>query len=366
MMTDADDIIRAIDIPERMQIAQAGISARAAPLGPDGLPAGEPSDYLLDPDQLNEAAVWVSSRISPKSTEAFLLDGPDGQPAPLKEAFMTAVFRVINFLAIEYFEVPFIWVHRRDYFVHYNPDAPDYADRSRALLTRDDLWRIYTLCIKFRALADKKAGLAKLWQKLQVEDGYFDEMFARIESLEEAADLTEWVTVKYASKLKELAHRAGAEMIADDAEADIVRNGAGGVKYKRATTDSRYERAKDSLVARFAEQIAIPAETVAADFVLGAKQHYLDDPHSAPDYFAQEFTDPNSYFSDSQSVISAAKIILVAEMGKEPTLRREIRKTFRGFGCVTVRPTETGQAKIDEMHPYYVSQLLSLYDNQPS
>ena len=245
MMTDADDIIRAIDIPERMQIAQAGIVPRVVSA------ANEVSDLLLEQDQLNEASNWVSTRISNALTAQYLTP-KDGLQPPLQEPFLHAIRRVLHFLCYEYFEVPFIWVHRRDYFIHHNPDAPNPQDRSRPLLSREDLWKIYGLAIKYRAMLDRKANLLKLWQTAQAQDIYFSDLFTHIDSLEEAADLVEYVMLKYQKKFKALALQAGTQLITEENEADVTRNGPGGEKYKRATSNSKYEKAKESLAARFA------------------------------------------------------------------------------------------------------------------
>lgn len=51
-------------------------------------------------------------------------------------------------------------------------------------------------------------------------------------------------------------------------------------------------------------------------------------------------------------------MILVHEIAMDPTLRRHFRKYFQEFAVVSVRPTESGMAKIDEMHPFYVRSTL--------
>lgn len=98
----------------------------------------------------------------------------------------------------------------------------------------------------------------------------------------------------------------------------------------------------------------MPAETLAQDFIAGVKQSLMDDPASGPEAFAETFADPSSAFTDAESVIAGAKAILINEIAKEPSLRKEIRKTFRTFGAVTVRPTEKGVQVIDVLHPYHV------------
>ena len=252
MMTDADDIIRALDIPERMQVAQAGLTVRAVPTGADGQDDLDQADCLLRSDEIPDAAIWVRTRISDRITAEFV-SLRDGMEPPLLEPFTAAVEQMLTFLCIEFYEVPFIWVHRRDFFIHHDPNAFKPTDRSIALLTREDLWKIRNLAIKYRAIVDRKDALQKMWEKLNVDDLYYNELYNAIESVEEASDLVEYVTVKYSRELKALAQLAGADLIPEDAEAEATRNGSDGAKLKRATSVSRYERAKNSLVARFAE-----------------------------------------------------------------------------------------------------------------
>lgn len=99
------------------------------------------------------------------------------------------------------------------------------------------------------------------------------------------------------------------------------------------------------------------ADDLAQDFINGQKHHFKDDPHLGPDQYATEYIDAETGFVDSQSVLLGAKVILVHEIAKEPSIRKEIRKAFESFGVVTVKPTDKGNLKIDEMHPYFVSGL---------
>lgn len=252
MMTGEDEIIRAIDIPERMQIAQSGLATRPAPPAQteEGAEA-EPDDTLLRKEELQAAAAWCASRISEELSTEFI-QASDGTIPPLREVFITAVQQVLQFLCVDYFEVPFIWTHRRDYFVHYDPNALDSNMRSKRLLSKEDLWKLYNLAIKYRALLDKKAHLMKLWEKLHQDDQYFMEAYNSIESTEEAADLVEWVTMKYSKQLKELSRAAGADYIPEEENTE-VNNRLPNAKFKRSTGASRYETAKNSLVSKFAE-----------------------------------------------------------------------------------------------------------------
>ena len=70
---------------------------------------------------------------------------------------------------------------------------------------------------------------------------------------------------------------------------------------------------------------------------------------------AEEYTDPAGSFPIADSVLHGARTILIQEIAKEPTIRKVVRSMFKNFGNVSVKPTDKGSQKIDELHPYYVS-----------
>lgn len=57
---------------------------------------------------------------------------------------------------------------------------------------------------------------------------------------------------------------------------------------------------------------------------------------------------------------TAAKLIVVHELVRDPLLRREARRYYLDYAVVNVTPTDKGRSKIDELNPAYVSGALTL------
>lgn len=52
--------------------------------------------------------------------------------------------------------------------------------------------------------------------------------------------------------------------------------------------------------------------------------------------------------------LETARMIIATELGKDPLMRKEIRNAFEKNAVVSVLPTERGNEKIDDFHPYHV------------
>lgn len=285
MLTAADDAIRQLDIPERMQLASAGIPT--LPLDSNDAPAP-----FIDPLDLDEATSWMQSRISSRCNEEFLLKDVDGEDSKLEPLFLEAVKNAIKFINLEFLEVPFLLHHRSDFFVHYDPEETNPDDRTTVFLDQTELWRISALSVKFRAFANRKQELRKTFEALDLpvteEVDYFENLLVAVETVEEVADLTEWVAMKYERQLKE-------------AKADEERERSDGkVRYKRAGRDSIYQDIKKSRVSNLAnvssslqslsdlisllnsfsaqKQMAMTATELSLDFVSASKTHFFEDP----------------------------------------------------------------------------------------
>jgi transcription elongation factor SPT6 len=229
MLTEGDDVIRALDIPERLQLASVGLPS---------LPPTEmgPAPYITL-DNLEDAADWMSTRISSRCTESFLLKDDNGERPAQYPHFLTAITSAIKFLSIDFLEVPFIWDHKKDYLFYstYN----DGVMTPSPFLGLGDLWTISHQLTKFRSLVHRKDLLKETFDGLEVEeDAYFEELFHAAETVEEVADLQAWVGMKYSGKLAEIKE-------AKAAEAEALE---GPVRVKRATRDSVYDNAKKSVV----------------------------------------------------------------------------------------------------------------------
>lgn len=229
MLTEDDDLIRQHDTPERMQLANSSLSQSST------LAFQDP----LTENDLDDAASWVITRLSPETERAFFR--PDGQFHAYLSDLVQAVSYALRFLFIQEFEVPYIWTHKKDYITYFNPDNPRMKIE---LLSLENLWRVYSLGQKYRSLVDRRKALDSHYARLGATDDYYEnEIRKRVESVEMVADATEWLTMKHrdVKKLKfDMAFH-------DDEEQPDAKH------WKAPSRVSAYEIAKKSIVSKLAE-----------------------------------------------------------------------------------------------------------------
>lgn len=229
MLTEDDDLIRAQDIPERMQLATSSLSQSSTL---------SLHQNLTEAD-LDDAAMWVTVRLSPRKTRDFF--SPDGPYNMYREPLVMAVTYALRFLFVQEFEVPYIWTHKRDYISYFNPQEM----RTRVqLISLAELWRIYALGQKYRSLAQRRNALALSYTRLNVEDEYFEQTIRpKIDSVEVVTDATEWLTMTYKLKKQD----AFDFQFHDDEDRADTR------KRKAPSRISAYEVAKKSIVSKLAD-----------------------------------------------------------------------------------------------------------------
>jgi transcription elongation factor SPT6 len=229
MLTEDDDLIRAQDTPERMQLTTSSLS------GSSSISSHQP---LTSEDIDNGGAMWVTQRLSPRKIREFF--DPDGPYQPYRTALVLAVTFALRCIFVDEYEVPYIWTHKRDHISHFDPENP----RNRfELLTLSELWRIYALGQKYRSLVERRNALSASYNKLGVEDEYYqNDIVPMIDGVEVVADTTEWLLMKYKDKKQ---NNVALRFHDDEAEMDR--------KHKTPSRISAYELAKKSIVSKLAD-----------------------------------------------------------------------------------------------------------------
>lgn len=227
MLTEDDDLIRAQDIPERMQLATSSLSHNATL---------SLHKNLTEAD-IDDAATWVTSRLSSRKTRDFF--SPDGPYQAYSQALVLAVSYALRFLFVHEFEVPYIWTYKRDYISYFNPQEM----RARIeLISLSELWRIYALGQKYRSLLDRRNALITSYTRLNVEDEYFGQSIRpKLDCVEMVADATEWLSMRYKVNKQD----SFDFHFHDDEELDRKR--------KTPSRISAYEVAKKSIIAKLAD-----------------------------------------------------------------------------------------------------------------
>lgn len=233
LLTEDDDLIRAQDIPERMQLITSALSFSST------LSIHKP----LSENDIDDAASWVITRLSARKERDFFRG--DGQYHAYLPQLVEAITCALRYIFIQEFEVPYIWMHKRDYISYFDVTNPRLHVE---LLSLDDLWRVYTVGQKYRSLLERRSALDALYARLGVSDDYFShEVRKKIETAEMAADATEWLGMKYRDQKKSKFDFH----FHDDVEQADTR------KHKMPSRVSAYELAKKTIVSKLAE-VGIP------------------------------------------------------------------------------------------------------------
>ncbi|KAF5373643.1 hypothetical protein D9758_000608 [Tetrapyrgos nigripes] len=330
MLTEDDDLIRAQDTPERMQLTTSSLS------GSSSISTHQP---LTSEDIENGGAMWVTQRLSPRKIREFF--EPDGPYQPYRTPLVLAVTFALRCIFVDEYEVPYIWTHKRDHISHFDPENP----RNRfELLTLSELWKIYSLGQKYRSLVERRNALSASYTKLGVEDQYYEtDIVPMIDSVEVVADTTEWLLMKYKDKKQN-----SLALHFHDDEAEVDR------KHKTPSRVSAYELAKKSIVSKLADGFGIKPHEVVRNFTNNQHLHYVNDQDLNPLVYAEQFSDPDPLKMQApEEMLRRARMIFATELGKDPQLRDAMRQQFLRDAVISVEPTERGVVKIDDHNIYF-------------
>ncbi|KAI5290141.1 Transcription elongation factor spt6, partial [Ascosphaera acerosa] len=324
-LTDEDARIRAEDVPERYQLARAPFA-----------------HLVLTEEQFREETRWVANAM-------LLKRRVDDE---LEEPFRKAVAKVLEFMVHDDFEVPFIFQHRKDYLIHASRipispkrDALDdddddpvvtYQVKAEKLLNMTDLWDIFELDLKFRALIDKRNTLQKAYDQLRelstVVDPLFETMLAAAASMEELQDVQDYLYFRWPAQLRDVAA--------------VERGGR-----RKTFAKSLHERLRGSRAFELLDAFGISAAAFARNVMKEGGRAYTEDPPAHPEDLADACVD--DAFSTAAQVLKTAKAAFAEELYMQPQLRRTVRNALVPSGVVHCIRTDKGLKNIDEQHPYY-------------
>lgn len=373
MLTEEDDRIKRIDIPERLQLAVPG---------EDGLKLLE---RKLNDDELLEAAKWASSRISTRCNSDFLDDA--GIHFRYRNEFLGCVRLMLAYMLNDLLEVPFLYQHRFDELEHIAFDPVENRYKGIDLLSRRELYVLVGLGLKYKTLLARKEALQETFNRLdlgpvekaetdpaedpseaaerearreaaQQEKQLFEEMLSQVTSLEELSDITEWLTMRHGQKMRDAQALAAANgnSAAEDMEG-LTLNGETVPStvtsgFKKPSLVGQYERVKNTVISQFANEFGLSSDELAANISSQARRHIPDDQTKPPLEFAEGFTSHEWGAPTPEVALAKAKMLLSQEIGRDPLLKREIRQLFKDSAEINIEPTERGMTKIDDQHPY--------------
>lgn len=324
MLTDEDNIIRETDVPERLQLARKPF--KDLELTPDAMQ-----------ERLTEEASWITSLLWPKKGLQSYFHGP----------FTKAVHKVLEFINIEDYEVPFIFNHRKDYLIHAPGDGDDQDDpdnpppmdvRPERLLNQSDLWEVFDLDLKFRAFAEKRDALRQNYDNVRsvyenIVDEEIEELSSKAITIEEIQELQDYLHYRYSNEI------------------NMVREETNGTQKRANNARSFYDKLRAGKAHQFVKAIGITPEDFAkkAEGTSRAPQ-LIDDPPYQVDELAENMAEAPE---TGAMLLRSSKILFVQDLMMSCRLRRLVRGSFYQNAQIDCIRTDKGARKITEDHPYF-------------
>lgn len=209
---DEDRAIANSDRPERHQLVNSTLSDNPIPA----------PDMLFPPPEL--ASGWAYNKISIRTGYIFCGMGEEGtypepsflDPNPLPavrrpdlvQEYISAVARALDMMFVQNLEVPYLWHYKRDAF----SKLENQGQSSVQFLERDELWMLYNLGTRFRAIYERTEQMKDTWRKIkerkpEIEDAYLIQTLLPsvcMMSVEAAAEGNEWLGYHYAEDIRRI------------------------------------------------------------------------------------------------------------------------------------------------------------------
>jgi transcription elongation factor SPT6 len=222
-LQDEDRVIAQRDRPERHQLVNSTLSDN---------PVIAPDTIFPDPEL---AAGFAYNRISLRTQYLFCsmhedhdypvatYESPDPPRVQrrydLAGAFHIAVSRALSMMFVHHLEVPYLWHYKRDAF-----SVLEESGRSSVqFLDRDELWKLFELGIRFRAIYERNNHTTAIWDKiktrksspeLSVAEKYLEDKLLRsicMMSIEAAAEGGDWLEYHYRDEIRRIKEQETAE-----------------------------------------------------------------------------------------------------------------------------------------------------------
>ncbi|KAJ3334090.1 Transcription elongation factor spt6, partial [Gonapodya sp. JEL0774] len=322
LLTEADEIIRSTDIPERYQLRN------------------ERGTYTItsSESEIHREGVYISYKMAHELRNTKYIT-PESQ---------TAIKKVLQFMRDEernLLEVPFIISFRKDHWVgHLEPS---------------DLWKISEMDEDFQQVDAQSQALiplveqARKWSYRASEDPVIEKIEEKVDSAVAAEDIRRYIRMHYGEEITRGEEEAKAGR-AEDPSATATRPGG---DTKRSLSRFQNLRAAGMVDAAAGFHVELRRFLSGVYDALvnsqNVKRHYPEEEPATPLEFFERFTKPKSRFSRAEVVMAAARSAIAEQIAAEPELRAALRGQFQQVAVVNVEPTDKGKAIITERDPNY-------------
>ena len=296
-LQDEDRAVASIDRPERYQIVNSSLSDNPI----------FAAETLFPPPEF--AAQWAYSKISVRTQYLFCAMHADGSYPPanyndpndyrppaerrsdLGPEFIKAVALALDMLFVQNLEVPYLWHYKRDAF----SVLEDQGGRSVQFLERDELWALYELGLRYRAINARCEQIRSMWAKIKelrpdIEDDYLTNTllpYICTKSIEAAAEGYNWLLFHYPDEIRHIK------------EDETIEEGG-----KRLVERSLRDETRSGPIMKLVEAFGIDVAVIGRAF--SDPDGMPTPPKSAermPLDLAEEFAGPGTYIIDAEEAL---------------------------------------------------------------
>ncbi|XP_030926498.1 transcription elongation factor SPT6 homolog isoform X4 [Quercus lobata] len=337
-MTEKDDQIKELDIPERMQISEES--------------TGSPP---LD-DSIVEETAWIYNQLQSGTVPLFGKRGmgtvKEGGDLSIKK---DDIMRFLDLLHVQKLDIPFIAMYRKEECLSLlkDPEQPEDDDENQdknektpTLKWHKVLWAIQDLDRKWLLLQKRKSALQSYYNKR------FEEESRRVYDVTRL-NLNQQLFDSIMKSLK----AAGSEREVDDVDSKFnlhFPSGEVGVdegQYKRPKRKSLYSICSKAGLWEVANKFGYSSEQFGLQLSLEKMRNdELEDPKETPEEMASNFT--CAMFETPQAVLKGARHMAAVEISCEPCVRKHVRSNFMDHAVVSTCPTPDGNLAIDSFHQF--------------
>nr|POF00640.1 transcription elongation factor spt6 like [Quercus suber] len=337
-MTEKDDQIKELDIPERMQISEES--------------TGSPP---LD-DSIVEETAWIYNQLQSGTVPLFGKRGTgtvkEGGDLSIKK---DDIMRFLDLLHVQKLDIPFIAMYRKEECLSLlkDPEQPEDDDENQdknektpTLKWHKVLWAIQDLDRKWLLLQKRKSALQSYYNKR------FEEESRRVYDVTRL-NLNQQLFDSIMKSLK----AAGSEREVDDVDSKFnlhFPSGEVGVdegQYKRPKRKSLYSICSKAGLWEVANKFGYSSEQFGLQLSLEKMRNdELEDPKETPEEMASNFT--CAMFETPQAVLKGARHMAAVEISCEPCVRKHVRSNFMDHAVVSTCPTPDGNLAIDSFHQF--------------
>ncbi|KAL4571782.1 hypothetical protein LXL04_018547 [Taraxacum kok-saghyz] len=319
--TEKDELIREIDIPERMQIFEEST-------GPP------PTDEM----SIEEESTWILHQLqTARITE-------ESHDLAIQKA---DIMQFLEFMHVHKLDVPFIAMYRREGCKSLFPDPHEKSqtEKKPTLTWHKIPWAILDLDRKWLLLQKRKSALQSHYNKrFEEERSAYDEARAHMNR-------------KLFDSITNSLKVAESEREIDDVDSKFNLHfppGDVGVEegqFKRPKRKSQYSICSKAGLWEVASKFGYSSEEFGLLISLEQmRMEELEDAKETPEEVASRFT--CAMFENPQAVLRGARHMAAVEISCEPCVRRHVRSIFMDNAVVSTTPTPDGNKSIDSEHEF--------------